>query len=215
MRQATLPMKRWSSRFSVCRPRTMVVSSSDVWAVGTYLNSSNGLFFTLTEHWNGSTWSVVTSPSPGSYFANVLTGVAAVGPNDVWAVGYYDANGGGRETLVLHWDGASWRLVPSPNSAIGYGNANVLNGVVQLSGNDVWAVGHFNSGSTGNQQRTMTAHWDGTSWSMVASASPGVAANLSGVATFGGAVWAAGLASPYGNDYQGFFTVPRTLVLQR
>src|SRR5689334_14558799 len=55
------------------------VSANDVWAVG---QSSN---HTLTEHWDGTRWSVVPSPS-GSY--DFLEGVAALASNDVWAVGY-------------------------------------------------------------------------------------------------------------------------------
>ena len=41
----------------------------------------------LTEHWNGSNWSIVSSPSPGTYNGNELYGVAAISTNDVWAVG--------------------------------------------------------------------------------------------------------------------------------
>src|SRR5690242_523500 len=44
-----------------------VVSSGDVWAVG----SSGGQ--TLIEHWNGTSWSMVSSPNVGP-----LNGVAAV-----------------------------------------------------------------------------------------------------------------------------------------
>src|SRR4051794_39133556 len=35
------------------------VSSSDCWAVGSY-NDSNFVAHTLTEHWNGTSWSIVT-----------------------------------------------------------------------------------------------------------------------------------------------------------
>ncbi len=66
------------------------VSANDVWAVGSDNNSSN-VFQTLTEQWNGKQWSVVKSPSPGS-FNNQLLGVAAVSANDVWAVGHADSN---------------------------------------------------------------------------------------------------------------------------
>ncbi len=38
-------------------------------------------------HWNGTAWSEVTSPNPGSAH-NYLTGVIAVDSNNVWAVGY-------------------------------------------------------------------------------------------------------------------------------
>lgn len=42
-----------------------------------------------------------------------------VSANDVWAFGdYYAADGSGQIfTLVLHWDGINWKIVPSPSSA--------------------------------------------------------------------------------------------------
>src|SRR5260370_10248424 len=50
-----------------------VVSTNDVWAVGTYTLSS-GVVQTLTEHWNGNAWNVVPSSNQGSG-NNFLTGV--------------------------------------------------------------------------------------------------------------------------------------------
>src|SRR5207244_3701461 len=81
-----------------------VASSNDAWAVGYYLYY-NGTYYeyrTLTEHWDGSQWSVVTSPNPDNN-QNFLYGVAAVSANDVWAVGYY-----GSGTLTEHWNGSQW-----------------------------------------------------------------------------------------------------------
>src|SRR5438270_10520144 len=52
------------------------VSANDVWAVGFY-NNSNDAGLTLTEHWNGSRWSIVASPNLSPY-ANVLEAVAVV-----------------------------------------------------------------------------------------------------------------------------------------
>src|SRR2546429_116361 len=53
-----------------------VVSASDIWAVGSSGSQRSGAQ-TLIEHWNGSSWSVVTSPNPGSIY-NTLYGVTAV-----------------------------------------------------------------------------------------------------------------------------------------
>ncbi len=46
------------------------------------------------------TWSVVTSPSPGST-GNVLQGVAAVSASDIWAVGFYSNLGAPGQTILL------------------------------------------------------------------------------------------------------------------
>ncbi len=40
----------------------VVVSSGDVWAVGYLYNSNGSSIDTLTEHWNGTQWSVIPSP---------------------------------------------------------------------------------------------------------------------------------------------------------
>ncbi len=102
-----------------------VVSTNDVWAVGD--NQPGGSFTTLIEHWDGTQWSVVPSPSPGSQY-NVLYGVAAVSISDVWAVGY-SSSGNSQQTLIEHWNGSSWSVVTSPN----VGSSNFLFAVTAVS----------------------------------------------------------------------------------
>jgi hypothetical protein len=58
-------------------------ATNDVWAVGTLAFGA-----TVIEHFNGTAWSVVSSPSPG-LGEDVLTGVTALAPNNAWAVGFY------------------------------------------------------------------------------------------------------------------------------
>jgi len=41
-----------------------IESACDAWAVGT--QDGSGITATLTEHWNGSAWTVVPSPAPGA-----------------------------------------------------------------------------------------------------------------------------------------------------
>ena len=38
---------------------------SNIWTVGFYANS-NQVYQTLIEHWNGTNWSVVSSPNVGA-----------------------------------------------------------------------------------------------------------------------------------------------------
>jgi len=188
-------------------------SAADVWAAGSYYNESEGFWETLITHWNGSTWSEVPSPSPGTY-TNALGGVAVVSANDAWVVGSY-SSGGGVLTLAEHWDGHDWTVVPTPNVATGYGTSNTIGSVVARSANDVWAAGSFQNQSTGHQSRTLLLHWDGTSWSIVPSPSPGASSDLSDIA-FGpsGAVWGVGIYSEYPIDiYDGHYTLAQALTL--
>ncbi len=160
------------------------ISQSDIWAVGSYdvANSTN----TLSEHWNGTSWSVVPSPNSGTQF-NELKAVTAFSTSDIWAVGD-SLSGSFHQSLVEHWNGTSWQVVPSPNP--GTGN-NLLFGVAAISTNNVWSVGKYYSGSVGY---SLVEHWNGTSWSVVASPNPGTTDNeLDGVTTLSSSnVWAVG-----------------------
>src|SRR5438128_2524576 len=113
------------------------VSSTDVWAVGAFINLlDQGSFDTLTEHWDGHAWQVVPSPNFSPVDQNFLNGVAMVSSNDVWAVGVFDIGGSG-EPLILHWNGSTWSRVPGSPS----GPTAALFGADAVSSNDVWAVG--------------------------------------------------------------------------
>jgi hypothetical protein len=70
------------------------VSANDVWAVGTFTDPNTGFGRTLTEHWDGTSWSVVPSPNATTGGQNALNGVAASSGGAVVAVGFaIDANG--------------------------------------------------------------------------------------------------------------------------
>jgi hypothetical protein len=79
------------------------ISANDVWAVGYYADQSE-LYHTLTMHWNGQTWSIVTSPDPGIN-GNLFRAVAAAATNDVWAVGYQVNGSNVSFTLIERYSG--------------------------------------------------------------------------------------------------------------
>lgn len=150
--------------------RTTVISSGDVWAVGDYYNSS-GVEQTLAEHWNGSVWSVVATPNRGTV-DNVLRGISAASSTDIWAVGQ-SSDSSLSQTLVEHWDGASWSIVSTPDEGSG---SNYLQNVAVVSGADVWAVGFYENSS--HVEQTLAEHWNGSSWSVVATPNQGAGWNL-------------------------------------
>jgi hypothetical protein len=172
------------------------LSATNVWAVG-FHTATNGAYVTLIEHWNGTGWSVVASPSPNST-VNVLNAVAATGPSDVWAVGYQ--NGGGSQPLVVHFNGTSWTVVPTPPRPSG----SVLNSVSAISPTNAWAVGTYPA-STGGQV-TLVEHWNGTSWSVIPSpnvnTSYGSANVLRSVASVSASdIWAVGMFQNQNTNY--------------
>src|SRR4051794_21768822 len=98
------------------------VSANDVWAVGFTLQppDEDAPILTLIEHWDGKSWQIIESPSPQPTGNNDLFSVAAVNANDVWAVGFSGATPGARgfangQTLIEHWDGTGWQVIPSPS----------------------------------------------------------------------------------------------------
>jgi hypothetical protein len=147
------------------------LATNDVWAVGD-VGAVSGTF---TEHFDGTGWEVVPSPSPGSG-ENVLLGVTAVASNDVWAVGFFVAapnQDRPQKTLIEHWDGTSWQMVSSPN--VGGPNtqsiSNELRGITAVSANDIWAFGDTDAFGPENITN-LVLHWNGTTWAIVPTPNP-------------------------------------------
>jgi hypothetical protein len=163
------------------------VTANDVWAVGDGSQNPIDPGITLIVHWDGSAWSIISSPTLRGAKA-LLNGVSATSSDDVWAVGEAVRGGNAGRTLTEHWNGRRWRIVPSPSvSNVG----NVLTSVVAIAPNDVWAAGYTTTFAT---SQTLTLHWDGAGWSIVPSPSPGSFDNrLMGVTALAtDNVWAAG-----------------------
>ncbi len=72
-----------------------VLSPTDAWAVG-QTQESNGAILTLTERYNGSAWTIVPSPDPGSLANrsdNSLDAVTTAGAGNLFAVGARETPG--------------------------------------------------------------------------------------------------------------------------
>jgi S-layer homology domain len=173
-----------------------IVTSSDVWAVGKY-NVGTNESWTLTMHWDGTQWALVSSPNRNSG-TNFLLAVDAIATDDVWAVGYTHSSSAGWLTLTERWNGTLWSIVPSPN---GNQIENYLEGVSAVSSDDVWAVGWYVADIGGQgYQRTLVEHWNGTQWSVVASPNLGTASSkLNDVSAISiNDAWAVGYAEGIG-----------------
>jgi uncharacterized membrane protein len=173
-------------------------ATNDVWAVGTV-----ALYTTSIEHYDGNAWSVISSPNAGAGW-NILEGVAALAPNNVWAVGYYTQQQNSTRpalTLIEHWDGTSWKIVASPN--VGPNSqyqSNQLYGITAISANDIWAYGSYFASDGSEQQSTLVEHWNGTSWKIVPSPNP-VNGTFRADILFGGTVISTGDLWLVGNEF--------------
>lgn len=139
-----------------------ITSARDAWAVGTYIPGLTA--HTLIEHWNGATWSKVTSPSPK---ASELFGVAVTSASNVWAVGSYADSRNAPQTLIVHWTGTTWKRVPSPDPG-GPTSTASLSAVAASSASNAWAVGtYFKHGVA----KPLFLHWNGKAWRQVTASS--------------------------------------------
>jgi hypothetical protein len=89
------------------------VSAADCWAVG-YRWPDDGrslLRQELAYHWNGATWTIVTTPVLAN---SQLTKVSCSSATDCWALGWYSAKNYTGPVHALHWNGHSWKLVHLP-----------------------------------------------------------------------------------------------------
>ena len=150
-------------------------STCDAWAVGS--ETSGGVTTNAIENWNGKAWTLQAAPDPAPPAASgyktsndQLDGITVVSATDAWAVGFvsYANNGVLSATLILHWNGKAWKAVKSPDPG-GPFQQNQLVAVSAAAANDIWAVGNYTSGG---YQHSLAEHWNGKSWSAVASPSP-------------------------------------------
>jgi hypothetical protein len=93
----------------------------------------------LIEHWTGKKWRIVAAPRvPGAQTGNAgLNSIAAVSANDIWAVGGYDDAGNKAHSIVEHWNGRRWAVVPSPDQR------SILTSVAAASSSDIWVGGQL------------------------------------------------------------------------
>ena len=134
-------------------------------------------------------WQVVASANVVTSTVNWLQTGAAVAPNDVWAAGWHIPPGTPQRTLIQHWDGTAWTIVPSPSP----GNGNHwIYALAAVSANDVWAFGSYVD--TGTVRHLLTLHWNGIAWTPVTMPEPSATSNLfrGAVALAANNIWAVG-----------------------
>jgi hypothetical protein len=122
-RQAdTLPVPTGSSQDQIAVPifsfqgqlaSVAAFSVSDAWAVGS--SGASPDVGTLMLHWDGRTWSRITSPAVLDGVPGMVEDVTAVSATDAWAVGFTGPtrsdSARADKPLILHWDGARWSVV--------------------------------------------------------------------------------------------------------
>lgn len=144
--------------------RVVEPAAGDVWTVGArYQASGYSNPIADLEHWTGSGFSAVTPPAGQDAFT-YLYGATALSASDIWAVGGSQPASGTEVSYVIHYSGSAWSTIAAPNVA---GMSTNLDAVAGSSANNVWSVGDA-YGNPSTIYAPLAEHWNGTSWSIVA-----------------------------------------------
>ena len=103
----------------------------------------------ITEQWNGTSWSFVSSPLRSGATSSAFSGVSCTSVSNCTAVGGDNLPG----PLIERWDGSSWQIMSAPSGG-------VLQRVSRASSTDCVAVG------VSDDQSGFAEHYDDVSWSI-------------------------------------------------
>ena len=144
------------------------VSASACTAVGVYQNSG-GHEVTLVQTWNGSKWTIHSSPNPAGAVGSFLYGVSCVSASACTTVGDYTSSAAVQEALVEAWNGSKWTITPSPSPTGAV--ASLLSSVSCKSVSACTAIGDYSTSSAGNEL-TLVQAWNGSKWTIQPSPNP-------------------------------------------
>lgn len=105
---------------------------------------------------------------------NSLEDLVVLSPTDIWAVGTYGyqalgSNDGASFALTMHYDGAAWTPVPTPNPPNVLGQREVqLAAGDAVSSDLVYAAGTYTN-EVPNSSDTLVMRWEGASWEQLIS----------------------------------------------
>jgi hypothetical protein len=139
-------------------------SSSDCTAVGTFVNGSS-VQLPLAERWNGSSWTVQTTPTAAGAASTTLNAVACPSADAYTAVGSY--NESGVVSLAERWNGTTWTVQSTPNPVT---KSDRLFAVSCPSASICTAAGSYENAS--GVLVTLAERWSGGSWAVQSTPNP-------------------------------------------
>ncbi len=180
------PMTMRDGRAGVNLTGVSCPQPSRCWAVGDYSTRRNT--YGVVDRLSGGAWlpSATTDVS--------LAGVDCLSVTSCWAVGSV-TSAGNESPAAVHFNGRSWVRVAvpePPGSRVDY-----FMSVTCTTAASCWAVGGMDGASA--LGRVLVEHYNGRSWSVVASPGPGDDSLLNAVScTSARSCWAVGIANDFG-----------------
>jgi hypothetical protein len=117
----------------------IVPGTSTAWAVGYSYDSNLAAYRTMTQRFNGTSWSIVSSVNASATGYSQLNKVDATSASNVWAIG----------SLVERYDGSKWIAMSSPAGV-------APRGLDVVSPSEVWIAGYAGSAATLSQWKNGT-----------------------------------------------------------
>jgi hypothetical protein len=157
-------------------------SGSDCMAVGQgNIGSAKGIrrMYPLAEAWNGTKWTIVPTPKLSQKAAS-LNGVSCASSTSCVAVGWQGPlHNTTQLTLAESWNGSTWAVVPTPKPSASGGAS--LNAVSCLSATNCIAAGDDGYSNQLVTSLTLAEKWNGSSWTQLATPTPGGNGSFGGV----------------------------------
>jgi hypothetical protein len=138
-------------------------------ATGYYTFGPPGPLPTLAERWNGTAWTIESTPNPGGAYGSGLSGVSCTSASACTAAGSYSTSASTGVTLAVRWNGTAWAIQPTPNPR--GARDSFLYGVSCTSASACTATGSY-SASTGTEL-TLAERWNGRAWAIQHTLNPG------------------------------------------
>jgi hypothetical protein len=132
-------------------------------AVGFYDTGTPDQDLTLVENYNGTDWSIISSPNETATGDNVLNGVSCPTVSTCTASGVWYSNGGDGNTLIESESDGTWSVITTPDVA---DSDNFLKGISCTSSSSCTAVGAADSSPSAHAPLLLTEA--GGTWSIAA-----------------------------------------------
>ena len=122
----------------------------------------------LAEVWNGTAWTVQTTPGPTGATASQLYGVSCTSTSACISVGTYNNSAGASVALAEQWNGTAWSVQSAltPTGA----TVGILSGVSCTSASACTSVGWYENSS--GVYETLAEVWNGTAWTIQTTPNP-------------------------------------------
>jgi hypothetical protein len=144
------------------------ISTTSCVAVGASIDNTN--LDSLAMAWDGTTWTILTTPSEASS-DDLLVSVSCASPTSCVAVGKQD-DAGTDQSFAMSWDGSAWTTAVVPSVGA---DDNFLEAVSCVSATFCVAVG---ASFDGTKYQTLIATWNGNAWAIAVSPNEGSDSNF-------------------------------------